>query len=91
MIGVSGDTQETSARFREAQQLPYALVSDPKGRILARYGVKWPLVGISRRATFVIDRERRVRLAFWSELDVEAHVAQASAAVAEAVRAPDRG
>ena len=84
MVGVSGDAEETNARFRESCGLPYPLVGDPKGRILSAYRVKWPLVGLSRRVTYVIGRDRRVRHVSWNELNVEAHIAEASSSVAKA-------
>lgn len=80
MIGVSADTPETSERFRCSLELPYPMVGDPEGRILRAYGVRWPLIGLARRATYVIGKDRKVRLAFRSERDVDGHVKQAVAA-----------
>jgi peroxiredoxin Q/BCP len=91
VIGVSGDSPETNASFREACSLPYALVGDPDGRIRAAYRVKWPLIGLCQRVTYVIGRDRRVRVAFWNEFDVEAHIARALVVVAEATRAAKQG
>lgn len=86
MIGVSRDPQETSDRFRASLGLPFALVGDPEERIIRAYDVRWPIVGMTQRVTYVIARSaRKVRLAFHSELDMDAHSAQACRALAEQV------
>jgi peroxiredoxin len=86
VVGVSADTTETSGRFRASLDLPYPLVADPQGRVLRAYGVRWPLVGLARRASFVVGRDRKVQRAFSSELDADAHVTGACALVS--ARAP---
>ena len=76
------DPEEVCRRFGESLGLPYPLVGDPRKRIIRSYGVAWPLIGLARRVTYVIGRDLGVRLAFWSELDVDAHVARALEALA---------
>jgi len=46
--------------------------------------VSWPLIGRSKRVTYLIGRDRRVRLAFHDELNMDEHAAQACAAAPEA-------
>jgi len=77
VVGVSKDRQEVSDRFRESLGLPYPLLGDPEGAILRASKVRWPLIGLARRVTYVVGRNRKVRLAFHSELDIEAHMARA--------------
>ena len=79
MIGVSADDQATSDRFRASLELPYPLVGDPQGTILRAYQVRWPVIGRARRVTYLVSRGGKVERAFASELDAEAHVAQACA------------
>jgi len=81
VIGVSADAQETNDAFRKTLDLPYLLVGDPGGKIRGAYGVKWPIFGLAQRVTYVIGRDTRIRLAFWSELDVDAHTRRACAAL----------
>ncbi|PYQ04927.1 MAG: hypothetical protein DMF82_09590 [Acidobacteria bacterium] len=83
MIGVSRDPQETSDRFKASLGLPFTLVGDPEEQIIRAYGVRWPIVGLTQRVTYVIGRNRKVRLAFHSELDMDAHSAQACKELAE--------
>jgi peroxiredoxin len=79
VVGVSRDRQERSDDFRRSLDLPYPLVGDADGSILRAYKVRWPVVGIARRVTYLVGRDRKVRSAFHSELDVEAHARQACA------------
>ncbi len=39
VIGVSADTADSHKAFAKNHQLPFVLVSDPKGEIAAKYGV----------------------------------------------------
>ena len=80
---MSRDPQETNDRFRESLRLPFTLLGDPEERIIRAYDVRWPIIGLTQRVTYVIGRNRKVRLAFHSELDMDAHSAQACRALAE--------
>ena len=80
VIGVSRDDQATNDRFRESLGLPYPLVGDPDGKICDGYQVSWPLIGRSKRVTYLIGRDQRVRLAFHDEFKMDAHAEQACAA-----------
>jgi thioredoxin-dependent peroxiredoxin len=84
VVGVSADNEDRSRRFAEELALTYPLVADPEGEVLRAYGVRWPLIGWAQRSTFVIGRDRKVRLAFHSERDVDAHLTRSAA---EAMRA----
>jgi thioredoxin-dependent peroxiredoxin len=77
VIGVSADTQETSDRFKASLGLPYRMVGDPHGAIGRVYKVRWPIIGLFQRVTYVVATNRKVRLAFHSELDVHRHAAKA--------------
>jgi peroxiredoxin len=46
--------------------------------------VSWPLIGRSKRVTYLIGRDHRVRLAFHDEFKTGEHAAQACAAAPEA-------
>jgi peroxiredoxin len=57
-------------------------VGDADGSILRAYKVRWPIVGIAKRVTYVIGRDRRIQSVFRSERDMTAHAAQACEFVA---------
>jgi peroxiredoxin Q/BCP len=63
--------------FDEKNDLGFPLLSDPDKEIAKQFGVKrfGPLP--SKRATFVIDSDRRLLGAFASELSMNAHADQA--------------
>lgn len=82
VVGVSRDAPETSERFRQTLALPFPLVGDTEGAILRAYKVRWPVLGLARRVTYVVDRNRKVKLALHSEFDIGAHVTEACAALA---------
>jgi thioredoxin-dependent peroxiredoxin len=81
VIGVSKDTQDTNDRFATSLELPYPIVGDAGGTILEAYGVRWPIIGICRRVSYVIGKDRKIRHAFKSETNPDAHVAEACAFV----------
>jgi peroxiredoxin len=81
-VGVNADPQEANDRFRESLDLPFPLVGDPGGAILKAYKVRWPILGIAKRVTYVIGRDRKIKSAFRSERNMAAHAAQACAFVA---------
>ena len=70
---MSTDDAARLERFREEHGLPYALVSDASGEITRAYRVRWPIIGLARRVTYLIGPDRKVQLAFHSERDFKAH------------------
>jgi len=57
-------------------------VGDPKGTILKSYAVRWPIIGIAKRVTYIIGKDRRILHAFHSERSMTAHAEQACEFVA---------
>lgn len=82
MVGVSRDSQQTNASFCESLKLPFAMVGDPNGSICKAYDVRWPLVGLARRVTYLVGKDRRIRLAHGSETNPEGHVKKVQEALA---------
>lgn len=56
IIGVSGDSVEKHRKFADNCQLPFPLLSDENLVVATRYGARG-LLGIVRRAYFLIDRQ----------------------------------
>jgi peroxiredoxin len=80
-VGVSADSQEVADRFATSLKLAYPLVGNPDGAIGRAYGVRWPVIGLFRRATFVVGRDGRIQAAFRSEADASAHAEWAANAL----------
>jgi len=79
IFGVSRDSSEVHAEFRESHRLPFALVADESGAIAHAYGVSSPL-GMSARVTFLIDPSGRV-FKVWPDVDPAVHANEVLAAV----------
>ena len=59
-------------------------MGDPHGTLCKVYRVSWPLIGLAQRVTYLIARDRHVRMAFHDELFMDRHSEQACASVATA-------
>jgi peroxiredoxin Q/BCP len=61
VVGVSADTAESHEAFARKHNLPFSILADPKREIIRKYGVGMPVIGISKRVTFVIGRDGVIR------------------------------
>lgn len=52
VIGVSGDTAETHAKFKKFHKLPFTLLADPKGEIAKAFGAPVRKGGSVKRSPF---------------------------------------
>ena len=77
VVGVSGDSQESHARFSGKHRLPFRLLSDGEGEARKAFGVKAKFGLFPGRVTFVIDRSGVVRHAFDSQIRAGEHVRRA--------------
>ena len=60
MLAVSTDDAATLRRFRESLQSKDTFVSDAEGALSRLYDVKWPVLNVAGRVTFVVGEGRRV-------------------------------
>jgi peroxiredoxin Q/BCP len=73
IIGISPQSPQSHAKFREKHRLPFVLLSDEHKTVVKMYGLNGPLgIGV-RRATFLIDGSRRVRDAVLADFLVGRH------------------
>jgi thioredoxin-dependent peroxiredoxin len=61
VIGISKDDVATQKRFKAEMKLPYTLLSDTKGEVIAKYSGSMPIIGYASRANFVIDQDGTVK------------------------------
>ena len=87
VVGISSDGAEAHQAFARKQRLNYLLLSDPGGKVRQAYGIPKTLGVVDGRATFVIDREGIVRMAYSAQLVAEGHTRKAL----ETVQALQRG
>ncbi len=84
MLGISADSKESHAAWRETLGLPYPLLVDEGDAVRESYGIPKDLFGLLKgRQTYVIDEDGLVQLIFNSQLDAEAHVAKTLAVLAK--------
>ena len=76
-VGVSADAVDRQAAFDEKHTLGFPLLSDPDRRLARAFGVKRPGPIFNKRATFVIDTDRRVLAVISSELNMDVHADRA--------------
>jgi peroxiredoxin len=91
VIGVSVDPPEMLRDFASSLKVPFAMVSDGDRSISRSYGVLWPLVGLDRRVTVLIDPEGVVRGVFDHEVLVGKHVDDALEALRRLPRSSTSG
>lgn len=78
VIGISSDGLESHQKFVEKHNLPFTLLSDPKGKIRKLFGVPSSLLGLlPGRMTFVIDRNGIVKMRFNNQFGAEKHIEEA--------------
>ncbi|MEV5607578.1 peroxiredoxin [Streptomyces sp. NPDC052225] len=83
-VGISSDPVDKQREFAGRHTLGFPLLSDPEGVVRERFGVArgfGPLP--TKRATFVIGTDRRVREVVRSEFRMSAHADKALAALRE--------
>lgn len=88
VLGVSKDSIASHQKFRDKQSLNFALLSDPQGDVIAKYGA-WgeknlygkKSMGIIR-STVLIDPSGKVRRV-WPKVRVKGHVDEVLAALDE--------
>src|SRR5262245_50055351 len=72
-LGISADSVDRQRQFSDKHSFDYPLLSDPDKKVAKQFGVSRPLLPFSKRATFVIDTDRRVLAAINSETNMEKH------------------
>lgn len=82
-VGISADPVARQQKFEAKNSLGFPLLSDPDRSVAALLGVKRPGPLLSKRATFVIDSDRRLLGSFSSEVNMDGHANRALAILRE--------
>ena len=83
IVGVSTDDAPTQCRFADFMRAPFPLIADPDGLISRAYDVRWPLLNVAKRVTFVIGPSQIILAAFHRELQITKHHDEVLAFVSE--------
>jgi peroxiredoxin Q/BCP len=78
-LGISADPVDRQRAFSEKHSFDYPLLSDPDRAVGTAFGVKRPGPLMNKRATFVIDTNRRVLAVITSEINMDKHADRALA------------
>jgi peroxiredoxin Q/BCP len=73
VVGVSPQSPESHAKFRDKYSLPFVLLADQDKAVVKMYGVNGPLGFGVRRASFLIDGGRRIRDAVLADFMIGRH------------------
>lgn len=73
VVGISIDDLATQCSFAESLRADFPLVADTDGAISTAYDVKWPVVGVAQRVTYVVGHDRTILAAFHHEVLVDRH------------------
>ena len=78
-LGISADAVEKQKQCSDKHSFDYPLLSDPDGAVATQFGVRRRLTMISptKRATFVIDTDRKVLAVIASEVRMNVHADRA--------------
>lgn len=74
VVGISTDSLATQCEFAKAQAVTFPMVGDADKSIARGFGVLWPLLGVARRVTFVVDEAGIVRHVFQHEVQISKHL-----------------
>lgn len=61
VFGISADSVADQAQFREKHHLNFTLLADADLKVIELYGTKMPALSMSKRWTFVLDPELKIR------------------------------
>ena len=74
VVGISTDDLATQCEFAAELKVSFPLVADVGGHVTRAWGVRWPILGLARRVTFVVGRDGRVEAVFQHEIQVNRHL-----------------
>jgi peroxiredoxin Q/BCP len=73
VVGISPQSPQSHARFKEKYQLPFVLLADEQKTVTKMYGLNGPLgIGV-RRASYLVDGGRRIRGAVLADFRIGRH------------------
>jgi peroxiredoxin Q/BCP len=74
VIGVSTDDAEKQCDFGKSMKARFPLIADQSGEVTRAFDVKWALLPVAKRVTYVIDPDGVVAAVFHHELQVLKHL-----------------
>jgi thioredoxin-dependent peroxiredoxin len=81
VFGISGDTPAENKAFKDAQGLPYDLLTDESNILRKEFGVPNAMFVLPGRQTYVIDKDGVCIMSFNEMVNATQHTEKALAAV----------
>jgi peroxiredoxin Q/BCP len=76
VFGVSKDSIESHKKFKSQYNLPFELLSDPHLRVAKLYDAKVPLINMTKRVTYLINRDLKIEAVYQDMMAFDRHVKQ---------------
>ena len=73
VVGISPQDPETHARFQKEHNLPFTLLCDPQKVVIKMFDVDGPLGFGVRRATYLINQDRKIQGSVTADFRIERH------------------
>ncbi|NJL15082.1 MAG: peroxiredoxin [Microscillaceae bacterium] len=74
VFGISRDSVLTHEKFKEKYQLPFALLADESGRVAKAYQALIPLIGLTKRITYLLDKNHQIAAVYESMFGAKQHI-----------------
>ncbi|ELR70626.1 Redoxin domain protein [Fulvivirga imtechensis AK7] len=74
VLGISTDPVEKHQAFKSTHQLPFELLADVDGRVSKAYKAHIPFLNLSRRVTYLLDKEHVVAAVYSDFFEAEGHI-----------------
>ncbi len=74
VLGISRDTVATHRRFKAQHKLPFELVADESGAIAKSYKAIIPVIGVTKRITYFLDKDHKIKAVFDNMFDAQGHI-----------------
>lgn len=74
VIGISRDSVETHLKFKAAHKLPFELLADVDGKVAKSYDALIPILKLTKRVTYLLDKQHRVLGAFEDNFAATKHI-----------------
>ncbi len=68
VYGISTDTVKAQSDFHKTEKLNFTLLADADAKVVGLYGTKMPMLSLSKRWTYILDPELKIR---WIQKDVD--------------------
>jgi peroxiredoxin Q/BCP len=74
IIGISKDPISTHKRFKKEYKLPFELLSDTKLEVARKYDAVFPIVNITKRITYLLDKSHTIVAVYDNLFMAKSHI-----------------